>query len=318
MRHTKEYVQCTLGKSRFTPVQLDLNLLPVLEALVEEGSVTGAAVRLRLSPPAVSRSLGRLRRATGDDILVRTGRVMTRTPYAEAIRDEVGDVLQRASRILTPNRRLDLTALDRVFTLRMHEALVAALAPALLADMRSAAPGVRLRFLGETDVDTDALRHGRTDLEVSSTTPLARELHHELLGTDRLVALLRPGNPAAHDFDLDAYAGLPHIVVSRRGRLTDQIDTVLAELGAVRTVVATVGSISAAAQIVGTTDAVVTAPHHALQAIASSFGLDILPLPLPSAAIPVVSVWHQRSDTDLAHVWLRERVRAATVDLLDG
>ncbi|MEU8664925.1 LysR family transcriptional regulator, partial [Actinoplanes philippinensis] len=58
-------------------MQLDLNLLTVLDALLQEGSVAGAAQRLRLSSPAVSRSLGRLRRLTGDDILVRTGRTMT-------------------------------------------------------------------------------------------------------------------------------------------------------------------------------------------------------------------------------------------------
>jgi DNA-binding transcriptional LysR family regulator len=61
-------------------MQLDLNLLTVLDALLEEGSVTGAADRLRLSPPAISRTLGRIRRLTGDDILVRTGRTMTPRP----------------------------------------------------------------------------------------------------------------------------------------------------------------------------------------------------------------------------------------------
>lgn len=58
-------------------MQLDLNLLTVLDALLEEGSVMGAAERLHLSSPAVSRTLGRLRAVTGDDILVRTGHSMT-------------------------------------------------------------------------------------------------------------------------------------------------------------------------------------------------------------------------------------------------
>ena len=311
-------VQCILRMRRFTAVQLDLNLLPVLEALVEEGSVTGAAARLRLSPPAVSRSLGRLRRATGDDILVRTGRTMTRTPYAVAVRDELGDVLHRAGSILTPSRHLDLSALDRVFTLRVHDALAAALAPALLADVRSSAPGVRLRLLAERDVDTHELRQGNVDLEVGAAVPSAPELRHEVLGADGLVAVLRHGHPAAGGLDLDAYVLVPHIVVSRRGRLADPVDAALAERGTARTVVATVGSTAAAAQVVASSDAVLTAPHHAVQALVVPFGLDVLPLPLPLAAAPVVSVWHQRSDTDLAHAWLRDRVRLAIVDLLEG
>jgi DNA-binding transcriptional LysR family regulator len=77
-------------------VQLDLNLLVVLNALLEEGSVMGAAERLHLSSPAISRSLGRLRKLTGDDILVRAGRTMVPTPYATAIRDEVRQLLSQA------------------------------------------------------------------------------------------------------------------------------------------------------------------------------------------------------------------------------
>lgn len=61
-------------------MQLDLNLLTALDALLEEGSVTGAADRLHVTAPAMSRSLGRIRKATGDQILVRTGHHMTPTP----------------------------------------------------------------------------------------------------------------------------------------------------------------------------------------------------------------------------------------------
>lgn len=297
-------------------MQLDLNLLPVLEALVEEGSVTGAAARLRLSPPAVSRSLGRLRLATGDAILVRTGRTMTRTPYALAVRDELSEVLQRAAQIVTPGRHLDLGVLDRVFTLRMHDALAAAIAPTLLTEVRATAPGVQLRFLAETEIDTDELRQGRVDLEVGSTVPAAPELRHEVLGADVLVAVMRGGDAAVRGLDLDTYIRAPHIVVSRRGRLADPIDTILAGRGAARTVVASVGSIAAAVQIVAGSDAVLTAPRHAVQAIAIPYGLDVVPLPFPPSTAPVVSVWHHRSDTDLAHAWLRDRVRTVIVDLL--
>ena len=48
---------------------IDLNLLLALDALLGEGSVLGAARRMNLSPPAMSRTLGRIRRALGDEIL---------------------------------------------------------------------------------------------------------------------------------------------------------------------------------------------------------------------------------------------------------
>jgi DNA-binding transcriptional LysR family regulator len=64
----------------------DLNLILALDALLSEASVAGAARRLRLSPSAMSRTLARLRAATGDPLLVRAGREMALTPHAEALR----------------------------------------------------------------------------------------------------------------------------------------------------------------------------------------------------------------------------------------
>ncbi|MER9603961.1 LysR family transcriptional regulator [Mesorhizobium sp. M0243] len=64
----------------------DLNLLFALDVLLTEGSVARAANRLRLSPSAMSRTLARLRQATGDPLLVRSGRGLVATPRAEELR----------------------------------------------------------------------------------------------------------------------------------------------------------------------------------------------------------------------------------------
>ena len=297
-------------------MHLDLNLLTVLEALVEEGSVAGAAARLKLSSPAVSRSLGRIRRLTGDEILVRTGRTMTRTPYAVAVQDQIGELLRQAGQLLVPSASLDLATLDRVFTLRAHDALTAAIAPALLGDVLRSAPGVRLRFLAETTHDTDELRHAAVDLELGSSVPTAPELRHEPLGSDPLLVLMRRGHPAATRLDRAVYAALPHVVVSRRGRLRDPVDDALGEHGTHRLVVASVGTIAAAAQIVAGSDAVLTAPGRVVESVTAAFGLIAEPVPLSLPAPQVISVWHQRSDSDTAHAWLRDRVRATVQALL--
>ncbi|GIE77404.1 LysR family transcriptional regulator [Actinoplanes philippinensis] len=297
-------------------MQLDLNLLTVLDALLQEGSVTGAAQRLRLSSPAVSRSLGRLRRLTGDDILVRTGRTMTPTPYALAVREQVGELLRQSRQVLAPSRELDLAGLDRVFTLQCHDALATVLAPPLLADIAESAPGVRLRFPSEAAVDTDELRHGRVDLEVGSAVPALPEIRHEIVGHDRFVVILRAGHPYAESLDLDVFAALPHVLVSRRGRLSDPVDSALDEHGRHRRVLAAVGATATAAQVVARSDAVLTAPALALRTLADAFGLVTVPLPLTLPEPPIVCGWHQRFDTDPAHAWLRDRVRTALTAVL--
>lgn len=89
-------------------MQLNLNLLSALDALLEEGSVAGAAARMQVSAPAISCTLMRIRRATGDQILVPTGRIMTPTPHAIAVRSEVHALVQQAAAVLAPQRPLDL------------------------------------------------------------------------------------------------------------------------------------------------------------------------------------------------------------------
>jgi DNA-binding transcriptional LysR family regulator len=118
-------------------MRLDLNLLTALDALLEEGSVAGAAQRLHLSSPAMSRTLTRIRRATDDAILVRTGRSMTPTPYAIAIRANVRRLVEQAHAVLSPQRDVDPASLDRTFHLRWHDALTELAGPTLLTAVRA-------------------------------------------------------------------------------------------------------------------------------------------------------------------------------------
>lgn len=155
----------------------------------------------------MSRTLGRLRRATGDEILVRTGRTMTPTAYAVAVRPDVHVLVERAQSLLAPARELDLTTLERTFTVRCHDAVAAAMAPPLLAAVRGLAPGVRVRLLAEANVDTDELRHGHVDLEISAGGPAPPEVNTETIGLDRLVVAMREDHPLAGGvLVLDDYA----------------------------------------------------------------------------------------------------------------
>jgi DNA-binding transcriptional LysR family regulator len=285
---------------------LDLNLLTALDALLEEGSVGAAAERLHLSEPAMSRTLGRIRRVTGDQILVRTGRTMTPTPYALGVRAEVHALVQRAQAVLAPERDLELVTLERTFTLRCHDAVTTAIGPGLLAAVQTQAPGVRLRFLGETNTDSNDLRHGQVDLEIGSTEPALPEIRFEIVGHDQLVAVMRAEHPCAQgELTLERYANAQHITVSRRGRLHDPIDDALERLGLRRRVVASAPTSSAALQFVGQSDLMVAVPQSISRTLILALGFRSLPIPLELQSVPVIQAWHQRYDGDKAHAWLR-------------
>ncbi|MEU5115868.1 LysR family transcriptional regulator [Streptomyces longwoodensis] len=294
-------------------MQLDLNLLAALDALLEEGSVAGAAARLHVTAPAMSRSLGRIRRTTGDQILVRTGRTMTPTPYALAVREQVHELLQQVQGVLAPSRELDLATLERTFTLRWHDSLVALSGPALLAAVRERAPGVRLRFVAEASVDTPELRRGEVDLEANANHPGARDVRAEKVGASPLVVVVRQGHPLTRGSTVTAeqYAAAEHVTVSRRGNVGNALDEALARLGLTRRVVATVPTQAAALEFVRGSDLLISVPDATARAATADLGLAVLPLPLDLPLAPVYLSWHQRYDTDPAHRWLRGLARSA-------
>lgn len=299
-------------------MQLDMNLLVALDALLDEGSVMGAAERLRLSSPAVSRTLGRLRRLTGDDILVRSGRTMVPTPYAAAIRDDVRRLVREAHDVLVPSRELDLAELDRTFTLQCHDALATSLVPVLLGRIMARAPGVQLRVLAEHSADTDDLRRGRVDLELGEGRPDRPEFRSETLGHDPLVVAMRRGHPCADRLDLPAYASQTHVLVSRRGRLAAPVDQILAAEGLRRRVAAAVATSTVALRMAGRSDVLVTTTALISRPLIDAFGLITRPLPVEFPPAAIHCNWHQRYDSDSAHAWLRDQVRAAVTEIAAG
>ncbi|MCO5971912.1 LysR family transcriptional regulator [Actinoallomurus soli] len=294
-------------------MQLDLNLLAALDALLEEGSVAGAAERLHVTAPAMSRSLGRIRRTTGDQILVRTGRTMTPTPYAIAVREQVHELLQQVQGVLAPSRDLDLTTLERTFTLRWHDSLVARGGPALLAAVREQAPGVRLRFIAESSIDTPELRRGEVDLEANANPRTESDIRAERVAESPHVIVVRRGHPLTRVEAVTAeqYAAAEHITISRRGTLGNAFDDALTRLGLTRRVVATAPTQAAAFEFVRGSDLLATAPESTARSAAADLGVALLPLPLELPPAPVYLSWHQRYDTDRAHVWLRDLARTA-------
>ncbi|WP_433060281.1 LysR family transcriptional regulator [Dactylosporangium sp. CS-033363] len=289
---------------------LDLNLLTALDALLEEGSVLGAARRLHLSPPAMSRTLGRIRRATGDAILVRTGRTMAATPYALRVRADVHRLVEEAQALLAPDAEVDPATLQRTFTLRFHDAITASAGPRLVAAVHARAPGVRLRFLGEAGDDTSDLRHGRVDAEIGATEPELPEIRFEVLGYDaRVVAV--PQGVRGKSLGLRRYTGMAHVIVSRRGRLRDPLDDALEARGLTRSTVASAPTVDAALALAGALGAAVTVPGRMTADALARHGMRPVPLPLDAPPVPIVLTWHQRNDTDRAHTWLREQISAA-------
>jgi DNA-binding transcriptional LysR family regulator len=299
-------------------VHVDLNLLIALDALLEENSVAAAADRLHLSPPAMSRTLARIRKATGDAILVRTGRTMTPTPRALELRDEARELVTRAHAVLTPLTTLEPARLERTFTLRCHDALVTALAPPLLTAVAQAAPKVAVRFLAEASADAADLSRGQTDIQVGASASDRPEITSRTVGIDRMVAVMRPDHPLAEgEITPQRFAEAQHVAVSRRGRLTGPIDDALAALGLRRHVYAALPTAGAALDLAARTPTVAVVAEHVCGPLRTALGLKARTLPFELPPTPMIVAWHHRYDTDPAHAWLRTQLIQVLLTIID-
>ncbi|MCP2278038.1 LysR family transcriptional regulator [Nocardia amikacinitolerans] len=288
----------------------DLNLLVTLDVLLEEGSVTRAGERLALSPSAMSRALARLRRATGDPLLVRAGRGLVPTPRAVELRERVRGLVREAEAVLRPVERLDLATLHRTFALRASDGFVERFGPALVAEVAEAAPGVRLRFLQKTKKDTAPLREGAVDLEtgvVESAPP--PDVVSKPLFTDRFIGVVRAEHPLdTGKVTAARYAAARHVHVSRRGLTAGLVDEALEPTGHRRDIVTVVDGFGAALALARATDLVATVPERHTANLRQ--GLRSFELPFRAPEVTISLLWHVRLDADPAHRWLRDRVSA--------
>jgi DNA-binding transcriptional LysR family regulator len=287
----------------------DLNLLVTLDVLLAEGSVAGAARRLRLSPSAMSRALARLRETTGDPLLVRAGRGLVPTPRAIELRARVGQLVQDGEAVLRPAEKLDLKQLVRTFTLRTSDGFVENFGPQLIARIAEEAPGVRLCFVQKPDKDSTPLRDGIVDLEtgvVGQTS--APELRVQALFRDRFIGVVRPGHPlSAGEITPARYAAGRHIQVSRRGLDKGPIDEALKPFGLERKIVTIVGGFATALALARAADLIASVPERHTGNLRAGMHAFALPVPLPE--ITVSLLWHPRLDADPAHRWLRGHLR---------
>lgn len=287
----------------------DLNLLIALDVLLAEGSVARAAGRLQLSASAMSRTLARLRQATGDPLLVRAGRGLVPTPRALELRERVGQLVQDAEAVLRPAAQLDLSQLRRTFTLRSREGFVEGFGAGLIARVEREAPGVRLCFMQKLDKHSSLLRDGSVDLETGVVGDSASpELRTRILFRDRLVGVVRKGHVLSQgEVTAERYASGRHVLVARRGRGVTPVDEGLQALGLERDIRTVVSGFPAALALARASDLIASVPERHTASLHDELHCFALPIDLPPIVISML--WHPRMDADPAHRWLRECLR---------
>jgi DNA-binding transcriptional LysR family regulator len=298
--------------------QAPTELLPALAALLETESVTLAARRLGVGQPAMSRTLEKLREATGDALLVRSGRRLVRTRRAAELLPEVSGVLAGAARVLRPQEAFVPAEATGVVTFALGDDQQAMLASGLLARVRTEAPGLDLRVRPLTfESGSEALR-GVVDVAVlpdmrgQYPMPDLDALVMSPEYTRRFVCVSRRRRKLA----LDTFLAAEHLLVSPTGAEGGYVDDALRALGKRRRVAVTVPTFQAALAIVAETDLVATLPEDVTRALAPR--LHRQPCPVATPELPMCVAWAARFTRDPRHRWLRGHVAAALRERVGG
>ncbi|MCU1644996.1 MAG: LysR family transcriptional regulator [Nocardia sp.] len=290
--------------------QLDLNLLRVFDALLQDGSVTAASERLHLSIPATSRALGRLRRAMNDPILVRAGRGMAPTPFALRTAPRVRSLLDEAAALISADREVRISDLKRTFTIRINDGVAATLATAAVEATAAVAPGVILRFVNEGNESIEALRDGSVDLDISAGDVAAPDIRTAVLYRERMVGIVRADSSLGRNRrpTLAQLCGHPHVSASRRGRARGPLDDALDAVGLQRHIAAVVPTFAVAALLVSSSHYVGLVPQRLAEQHGRSFGIRWFPIAADLPEIELRLLWHARLDADPAQRWLRDTI----------
>jgi len=289
---------------------LDLNLLVVLEALLNERHVTRAALRVGLSQSATSHALGRLRELYKDPLLVRSGKSMVLTPTAAALLPGVSRGLSELRATLSHEPVFAPRTTRRAFALALVDYGQLLILPRLLAHLQREAPLVDLSINGDIRW-VDLLEAGTTDLAIYVAGKPTNVLLTRPLFSDGFVCMVRRGHPLARSREpltLAKYLAQQHVVVAPSGSPGSVVDDELARRGKSRRVALRVPNFLVAPAVVAESDFMSTLPERLARQLAKSYPVRLLAAPVPLPRFTNSLAWHARLDHDPAHRWLRDTV----------
>jgi len=281
---------------------LDLNLLVILDALLDEAHVSRAAARLNLSQPAASAALQRCRHLFRDDLLERGRGTMRLTPKAEGLRAPLKSLLAGVGDLIDPEEP-SLADLQQTLRISMADYPALLVTGPLQRALHSSAPRIDLIIQPwhGAEAALAALIAGTTDIAISVFPGVQEDIHQKGLLTEHYVIALRPGHPAIAGFDLDRWLAYPHILVSGKGEMRSPLDDELARIGRARRIGLVVPSFGIVPSLLRGSDMLAMLPSRIVTHVPD---LVSLPVPIPVPGFPLHLGWHRRrtNDKGLRHV----------------
>lgn len=298
---------------------VDLNLLPVFEAVYEERNLSQAAQRLAMTQPAVSHALTRLRALCNDDLFVRRSHGVEPTPVADQVYANVRGALGAVREAVWERRTFDPLRSSRKFFITIPHPMGPLIAIRLRERLAGIAPGVELQFSTRSrPVELERhMREGRVDLAVDWVIPLGKQFRSTALFVDALVAVARSGHPALRrvrsvkDLQRGAFVTLrPRTEPGESVAGIEQWSRLRLPF------VLEVSELLEVFLVAGQSDLFGLIPRSMMKIARDVFKLRPLPAGPAGAEVPIKVVWPAGRERDPAHAFLRTQVVVATREVI--
>lgn len=297
--------------------ELDLNLLPVFDALIRVRNVSRAAEELGMSQSAVSHALKRLRLFFADPLFLKTGAGMQPTPKALELVRPVLAVMGTVRTDLLVHEGFDAATSQRSFGLCLTDMGELIFLPRLIERLRQVAPSCTLRTLQVAPRQVfAALESGEADLAMGSLHSMPEGLFQQQLFMRTFVTIVNRNNRSiGATMSSGQFFAMEHIVVSLSGRREDSYDSVIDQLDSRRRVYLTTPHFLTVPMIIEQNPQLIaTVPRELATEFVRYKTVKMVETPVNLPPFAIRQHWHPRYHHDAANTWLRKLVK----DVFDG
>lgn len=291
----------------FDWLDIDARLLRLLVAVVDAGSITGAAQALGVTQSAVSHQLDKLRAITQDALFVKSGRGIMATARAQALAPQARELLSQLQAFAQP-RSFNPALWRGCITIAAGDFQREVLLPTLARTLREHAPELSLRVIPSDVPSLEMLRSGTCDLAISPRPPDGSDIVQKRLFVDSY-SVYYDAQVRAAPTHLTDYLAADHATVVYAPHRELSIDRWLQAQGLQRRFAVMVPGFAALPAFVRGSALLVTAPSQLRHGLLS--GLATCAVPVPTSTVPMYMIWHHSRQDDPPHRWLRQCLEAA-------
>lgn len=283
---------------------LDLNLLVVFTAVMDEKSVTRASQRLGKSQPAISNALNRLRHLLGDPLFVPSPQGMQPTPRALEIASSVRNALEQLQMTMRQTE-FEPELFGRSFTIAMSWYASAVLLPEVVhRTSRTLVDIIAVPKVNSTV--REELSSGRVDFAVGAAPEPPWRFVSKPLFSDTYCCVMREDHPLKDKLTYENYLAATHLVVRSFGDGGNLFEHKLHSEGHTRRIAASATQLSAVPEMIRRSDMIVSLQRRAMDTFGSLAGLVVRKIPIDIEPVQISLVWDEARTRNAPNKWMRD------------